>query len=213
MPGCNKSAKTSRLVGRRVLDRRQLLKNIALLSITQIGGAQGQEAAILGRHDVWDLNPADSIPENYNEISGFGGCRGCGGCGGGPSRRRQIVEFESYSLFLISNPDWLRPNSSDKLTSLYESYVAFSRAIGDRHSAIFFWSKIPKRVNGRFIDDDLAANIDTVKSASYAKAFNLNISESPHVVVTRKLPMLGSPVADFVVLTLNDLIRILQQGC
>jgi hypothetical protein len=70
---------------------------------------------------------------------------------------------------------------------------------------VFFWKKSPKRENGQLLGSDLAAQIDANRSTQFEKAFNLSISTSPHVVVTRKTPSLDTPASDVVILQLDGL--------
>ena len=48
-------------------------------------------------------------------------------------------EFDSWSLFLICNPNWLLSENQEKLADLYNGFRAFGRAIGTRHAAVWFF--------------------------------------------------------------------------
>ncbi len=204
------------------MDRRQLLANVAAVGVT-LPTVQITEAIFsFGRADeanppvVWDLEPEASLPESYlgalNEAEKQQILKECANSkkiacfpileGDIPKTHRY---FQSYSLFLISSPEWLSPDSNDQIASLYKAYEAFSRAIGNDHAAVFFWKKAPQKTDGKLVGADLAANIDANRCAEYEKAFKLSIAESPHVVVTKTRPSPAGSLTDFIILQLNGL--------
>jgi hypothetical protein len=204
------------------MDRRQLLANAAAVGVT-LPAIQITEAIFsFGRADaavpptVWDLQPGASLPESYegamDEAEKQRILKECANSkkvacfpileGDIPKTHRY---FQSYSLFLISSPEWLGPDSTDQIASLYKAYEAFARAIGNDHAAVFFWKKSPKKIDGKLVGADLAANIDANRCAEYEKAFKLDISQSPHVVVTKTRPSPAGSLTDFIILQLNGL--------
>lgn len=92
--------------------------------------------------------------------------------------------FKTYSLFLVCNPEWLAPENSKGLYSLYLRYNSFGRTIGDDNLAVWF-------VKSEFKGDDdqeLAKETDVERSVRFCKAWKLKPSEGPHIVVTSTYP-------------------------
>ncbi len=166
--------------------------------------------------EVFNLEPAAGIPDDYSrpltaaELTAIR--RDCIKKGGPkckpipegqlPSTRRF---YTTWSLFLISNPSWLTGDSSEKITSLYNSYLGFARATGGQHAAVWFWKKAPKIEGEKVIGADLAANIDTDRCTVFTRKLNLDIAKSPHVLVTTSYPSLQSRFKDYIVLELGGL--------
>jgi hypothetical protein len=105
-------------------------------------------------HDVWDLDPGSDVPTSYSGFMTAGEKQNIlKGCATGKQKcfplpaedlpKPKARYFKSYSLFLISNPAWLGPNSDGRIVGLHQAYQAFSRAIGSDHAAVFFWKKRP----------------------------------------------------------------------
>lgn len=91
--------------------------------------------------------------------------------------------YKTYSLFLICNPDWIKPEKSAGLATLYEDFKSFGRSIGDDNVAVWFLSG-----NAVPSDPSLAQNIDVERSVRFCKAWKLKPSDGPHVVVTSSYP-------------------------
>jgi hypothetical protein len=111
-----------------------------------------------------------------------------------PKHTRNGPAYQSWSLFLISNPAWLLEERREDLESLYWDFKAFGRAIGDNHAAVWFWR------DGRGLTPD---NVDVERSSRYCAKFNLLPSEGPHILVTTTYPDLDAPAGDYYVLKLN----------
>lgn len=169
---------------------------------------------------VWDLKPGEDFPESYvamgTEAEKQETLKSClhqrsrlGNMDCYPIREGDIFTvhrfFKTYSLFLISNPEWLGPSSDSKIAGLYSAYEAFARAIGDGHAAVFFWKREPAKKDGKLLGSDLAARIDASRCTEYEKALGLKISSSPHLVVTTKRPTPTTSLGDYVLLELGDL--------
>jgi hypothetical protein len=169
---------------------------------------------------VWDLMPGEDLPESYvamgTETEKQETLKSClhertrpGHLDCYPLREGDIFTvhraFKTYSLFLISNPEWLGPSSDGKIAGLYSAYKAFARAIGNEHAAVFFWKKEPAKKDGKLSGSDLAAQIDASRCTAYEKTLGLTISSSPHVVVTTKRPTPTTSLGDYVLLQLGDL--------
>lgn len=93
--------------------------------------------------------------------------------------------YETWSLFLICNPEWLVTEREDELRALYERFLAFGWAIGADNLAVWFWKQPPEQWNP---EDPFSANIDVERSTAYCRAFGLLPSEAPHVLVTTQHP-------------------------
>lgn len=92
--------------------------------------------------------------------------------------------YKSWSLFLVSNPEWVLPESNDKLRNLFEKFTAFGDAIGPEHLAVWFWSRDPR-------NDKLYKSIDVVRSAAFSTKLKLPLSKGPYVLVTTEYPGSG----------------------
>jgi hypothetical protein len=92
--------------------------------------------------------------------------------------------FKTYSLFLICNPHWLGPQRASNLLSLYGDFEAFGRTIGDNNLAVWFW----KSPNHQRLFPAFAEYVDVERSARFCKAWNLQPSVGPHLVVTSEYP-------------------------
>ena len=111
-----------------------------------------------------------------------------------PKHTRNGPAYQSWSLFLISNPAWLLEERRQDLQGLYWNFEAFGRAIGDDHAAVWFWK------DGRGLTPD---NVDVERSSRYCAKFNLLPSEGPHILVTTTYPDLDALAGDYYVLKLN----------
>lgn len=92
--------------------------------------------------------------------------------------------YKSWALFLISNPEWLLPESATKLQELYWAFKAFGRAIGPDHAAVWFWSEEPR-------DGDFARAVDVMRSSAFCQRLKLPPSRGPYVLVTTEYPGSG----------------------
>ena len=88
--------------------------------------------------------------------------------------------YETQSIFLICNPQWLLGEREEDLLSLHSYFEAFGRAIGRDNAAVWFWQSMPD------LEDGLADDIDVERSAELCGQLRLKPSESPHIVVTSK---------------------------
>src|SRR5439155_20203190 len=73
--------------------------------------------------------------------------------------------YETWSLFLVCNPNWLAREKSRDLYSLYQMVRNFGRTIGDDNLAVWFW-KETKRTD----DPNLADNVDVERSVHIRRA-------------------------------------------
>ena len=98
--------------------------------------------------------------------------------------------FESWSLFLVCNPQWLSAERAADLRDLYQTFTHFGDAIGDDNLAV--WFSNPKNV-GLAKYTELDENVDLARSSEFCKEWGLEPSRSPFLVVTTTYP--GNGVA------------------
>jgi hypothetical protein len=101
-------------------------------------------------------------------------------------------QFKTWFLFLVCNPDWLSPDKSKDLFSLYQKFQNFGRTIGDDHLAVWFWKDTRIAT-----DPNLAANVDVERSVRFCKALRLKPSEGPHIVIMASYPDESNLPKDF----------------
>lgn len=92
-------------------------------------------------------------------------------------------EYESWSLFLICNHEWLLPSNQMKIDSLYDNFKSFGRAIGPKHVAIWFTSDDS---SDNEWDSEHYPDID--RSRAYCMKFGLLPSRSPYVLLLTTHP-------------------------
>lgn len=96
-------------------------------------------------------------------------------------------KYETWSLFLICNPEWLNKENSTALFDLYNKFHAFGRVIGEKNVAIWFW----KKGTSKSWNNDLSKipnSVDVYRSSSYCTKYGLLPSEGPHILVTTQYP-------------------------
>lgn len=131
---------------------------------------------------------------------------------------------KSWSLFLICNPEWLLPESQDKLKALYDRFVVFGDSIGPEHAAVWFYED--GRLGGK--GDRLRGKwwpitADVYRSRTFCSKLNLQASRSPYVLFSADYPGEGyrgdpdsiNELNNFTVLVLNnanssEIMRILN---
>src|SRR5262245_26381473 len=86
--------------------------------------------------------------------------------------------YQSWSLFLICNPQWLLAENDVRLANLYAQFNAFGDAIGAKHLAVWLAKRPP--APGR----PIAQDIDVNQNAAFCTKMKLLPSKSPYVVVT-----------------------------
>lgn len=101
--------------------------------------------------------------------------------------------YETQSIFLICNFEWILEEKEEDLLSLYAYFEAFGRAIGEKHAAVWFWKNQPT------LDDGLADDVDVERSMQHCTELGLKPSESPHIVHVSKWDQ------DHTILTLGGL--------
>lgn len=159
---------------------------------------------------TFDLEPIHSVPEFFKdsltreEISGVLRDTAKGKYAGKPILADDLPEtyraFTTWSLFLVSNPAWLREDNFQKVAGLRQAYWGFARAIGGRHAAVWFAKKAHEASGA-----DAAMLIDDERCAAYAEKLGLDLRKSPHVVVTAELPALDRNFTPSILLELNGL--------
>src|SRR5271166_2120555 len=97
------------------------------------------------------------------------------------------IPYKSWSLFLVTDPDWALPedySKPNKFNDLYKAFRAFGHAIGDAHAAVWFWS-IPPSGSG------YGGSVDLLRSRAFCEKLNLPLSKGPYVLVTTQYPGTG----------------------
>jgi len=94
-------------------------------------------------------------------------------------------QYQSWSLFLISNPEWVLPESNENLTDLYDRFKAFGNAIGPDHLAVWFWTQQPS-------GEEIFPYIDVLRSSAFCSQLKLPPSRSPYILVSTDYPGAGT---------------------
>lgn len=90
------------------------------------------------------------------------------------------ADYESWSLFLVCNPQWALPQSQEQLWDLYAQFLAFGGVIGPSHAAVWFWTR-------EDLSDPHTA-LDAVRSSAFCSRLELSPTQGPYVVVTTEYP-------------------------
>lgn len=90
--------------------------------------------------------------------------------------------YQSWSLFLICNPQWLLAESESRLSNLYANFISFGDAIGERHLAVWFTRRPPTP------QGSIAKDLDVKRNAALCTKLKLLPSKSPYVVVMTSYP-------------------------
>jgi hypothetical protein len=180
----------------RPMNRRGLLQNITAFGTSYTLGSFFPKkafsqvpllAAIIPT--VWDLKSGESLPSvrprphNVIELNDDVLKK--------DDLEKEFRSIRSLSLFLVSNPVWLQPRNDTQIEMLYNAYEGYARALGMDHAAVFFWTRPPQKSGTKLAGTDLAINIDVNACTAYSKLLNLDISYSPHIVVTTEMPVLN----------------------
>lgn len=105
--------------------------------------------------------------------------------------------YDTWSLFLICNDSWARPESPERLEALWREFTRFGRTIGRNHLAVWFWERHP-----RWGSDEVYEDIDVERSATYCDTYDLPPSRSPHVLVLAEYPEIDRQAESFHVIEL-----------
>lgn len=90
------------------------------------------------------------------------------------------ADYESWSLFLVCNPQWALPQSQEQLWDLYKQFLAFGGVIGPSHAAVWFSTR-------EDLSDPHTA-LDAVRSSAFCSRLELSPTQGPYVVVTTEYP-------------------------
>ena len=99
-----------------------------------------------------------------------------------------MPDYETYSLFLLTNLEWHRELDNEGLLRLYETYRLFGDLIGPKHLAVWFWRQLPDKYDGKTRTHVTKENIDVPRSAGFARAYGLSVNKGPYVVLLRMHP-------------------------
>lgn len=100
--------------------------------------------------------------------------------------------YETWSLFLICNPSWARPDAYERIRDMWQAFTGFGRAIGDDHLAVWFWRRQPT-----WDTEELVEHVDVERATRYCQLYDLLPSRSPHVLVTTSHPNPDQRVAEY----------------
>jgi hypothetical protein len=98
-----------------------------------------------------------------------------------PSEPIPQKDYKSWSLFLISSPEWLLSQSKEQLKALHDKFQVFGNAIGPENVAVWFWSEAIRW-------DSNEITVDVPRSVKICKSLKLKPSDGPYVVVMTKYP-------------------------
>jgi hypothetical protein len=109
--------------------------------------------------------------------------------------------YTSWSLFLVTNQDWLVADHSEQLAQLYERSQAFGDAIGEKHVAVWFW----KERWSSFSQPEaraIATHVDVARSIRYCSRLGLKPSEGPYFLFTATYPDDRTPPDAYIAIAL-----------
>jgi hypothetical protein len=91
--------------------------------------------------------------------------------------------YKTWSIFLVTNQQWLIPENARQLQQLYERSQAFGRVIGEDHLAVWFWKK-----DAPLQSPALAENVDVERAIAYCQKLGLKPSGGPYLLFTTAYP-------------------------
>jgi hypothetical protein len=91
------------------------------------------------------------------------------------------ANYKSWSLFLICNPQWILPESNQRVEELYQQFQAFGAAIGPDNLAVWFLKGDPNRPKAH-------KDVDFGRSAQFCSKLKLPPSKSPYVLLMTQYP-------------------------
>lgn len=89
--------------------------------------------------------------------------------------------FNSWSIFIINNPEWVLPQSKEKLKGLYDNFNALGSTIGPSNMAVWF-SLPPASPDNSFPD------VDVMRGSAFAYSLKLLPSKGPCIITTTDYP-------------------------
>ena len=119
--------------------------------------------------------------------------------------------YKTWSLFLVTNQDWLVPANAQRLVDLYWRSEAFGRVIGDDHLAVWFWKK-----DAPLTGAAAAENVDVERATAYCKRLQLKPSDGPYLLFTATYPDESTAPDAFTAIALgsksaDDVAQLLKQ--
>lgn len=108
--------------------------------------------------------------------------------------------IKSWSLFLVCTPGLLRDSNSSSLASLFDRFMAFGRALGKEHAAVWFVKKKTGIQNPAALE-----NLDIDRNVTYCSKFKLAREDGPHVIVTTQYPKLKEDLGYQLILSLGGM--------
>jgi len=119
--------------------------------------------------------------------------------------------YKTWSLFLVTNQDWLVPANAKRLVDLYWRSQAFGRVIGDDHLAVWFWKETAP-LEGAAV----AENVDVERATAYCRRLQLKPSDGPYLLFTATYPDESTAPSAFTAIALgsksaDEVVRLLKQ--
>ena len=128
----------------------------------------------------------------------------------------QIPEnYDSYSLFLLCNPEWLLNESLATVDQLKKQFEIYGRTLGRKHAAVWFWrqnSFFPTQASEKSpeyykqsgtVDVTRLSNLS--RSSEFCQKFHLPPSEGPYIVAITVHPDKIDESSNRVVISLKGL--------
>lgn len=104
-------------------------------------------------------------------------------------------DYDTWSLFLICSASWARPETPDRLGSLWQAFSFFGQTIGHNHLAVWFWKEPPD-----WGSETISENLDIERAATFCDTYDLAPSRGPHVLVLDEYPDADSKAEAFYVI-------------
>jgi len=90
-------------------------------------------------------------------------------------------EYTSWSIFLVCNPEWVKPQSTQKLEQLHKQFLAFGEAIGPYHAAVWL-------AKSDADDGSSPKSIDIARATRFCQNLKLPPSEGPYLLFSTRYP-------------------------
>jgi hypothetical protein len=98
-----------------------------------------------------------------------------------PKSPIEKASYKTWSLFLISDTQWLLPQNKLKLAELYEEFIRFGEGIGPNNLAVWFASSEPQKTN-------ILSSIDLLRTSAFCESLKLSPSKGPYILITTEYP-------------------------
>lgn len=98
--------------------------------------------------------------------------------------------YNTWSLFLVTNQDWLVPEKAGHIVALYRRAEAFGRVIGRNHLAVWFWKTNQPGTCCEQVPNTkgLLENVDVERAIALCEKLGLRPSRGPYLLFTTTYP-------------------------